>query len=29
MDYNAIRDAWRSELECTPLDKLPMKKNLD
>lgn len=29
MDYNAIRDAWRSELECTPLDKLSIKKNLD
>lgn len=29
MEYNMIRNAWRSEVECIPLDKLPMKKNLD
>ena len=32
MDYNKIRDAWgteASETYSTPLDKLPMKKNLD
>lgn len=29
MDYNAIRKAWNQEPYRTPLDKLPMKKNLD
>ena len=32
MDYNAIRNAWGAdarETYSTPLDKLPMKKNLD
>jgi hypothetical protein len=29
MDYNAIRSSWDKEIYSTPLDKLPMKKNLD
>ena len=32
MDYNTIRNAWGAdarETYSTPLDKLPMKKNLD
>lgn len=32
MDYNTIRNAWGAdarEVYSTPLDKLPMKKNLD
>lgn len=29
MDYNVIRNAWNQEPYRTPLDKLPMKKNLD
>ena len=29
MDYNTIRDSWDKEAYSTPLDKHPMKKNLD
>jgi len=29
MDYNAIRNSWNQESLRTPLDKLPMKRNLD
>lgn len=29
MDYNVIRNSWDKESYSTPLDKLPMKKNLD
>lgn len=29
MDYNAIRNSWDKKVYSTPLDNLPMKKDLD